>query len=154
MYKIERNLSSESLTAFDTLIESVTFSTNNIRLGANGIERLSNYSHSRWFDWSADQRTAFKNAFGSETDKALVGWFLKFPANTGFLDLMTYWQDKIMAGNIIAYALNDNQRIWLNDTEILVNRGEGVKFSLKIPHEVKVSNSPQNWACVMQLGKV
>lgn len=154
MYKIETTLSSDDLAAFDSLIGTVPFTNNNIRLGANGIEKLSRYSYSRWFDWTNDQRTTFKNSFGSDANTALVGWFLTFPANTGFLDLMTYWQDKTMAGNIVSYALNDNQRIWLDGTEVAVNRGEGVKFSLKIPHEIKISTVTQNWVCVMQLGKV
>lgn len=154
MYKLETSLSNDALTAFDTLIGSVPFNSNNIRVGANGIGKLSNYSYSRWYDWTAEQRTAFKSSFGPAVDKALVGWFLRFPATVGFLDLMTYWQDKIMAGNIVAYALNDNQRIWLNGSEIVINRGEGLRFSLKIPHEVKPSNIAQNWVCIMQLDKV
>lgn len=154
MYKLETSLSNESLTTFDSLIALVPFNNNNIRVGANGIEKLSKYSYSRWYDWTADQRAAFKHAFGASSNKALVGWFLIFPENTGFLDLMTYWQDKTMAGNIIAYSLNDNQRIWLDGAEITVNRGEGLKFSLKVPHEVKSSNITQNWVCIMQLDNV
>lgn len=150
MYKIETTLTNGSLVTFDSLLNQIRFTNDNIRLGANGTEKISNYSYSRWFDWTADQRMTFKNAFGSEVDKAIVGWFLTFPANTGFLDLMTYWEDKKTAGKIVAYALNNNQKICINDNEEIINRGEGVKFSLKLPHEVKNHNIKQDWVCIMQ----
>lgn len=151
MYKKISVLSNESLSLLTSLIQEVNFSDKNIRLGANGANKLSKYSHSRWFNWNATQRSLFKSSFGSESQKAIVGWFLTLPADTGFLDLMTYWQDKIMAGTIIAYALDNDQRIWLNNNEIILNRGEGLEFSLRIPHEIKSSSVQQKWACIMKL---
>lgn len=153
MYKIVSTLSNEALQTFDSLITEVEFSNSNIRLGANGLNQLSKYSSSRWYDWTADQRSLFKRHFGPDSDKALVGWFLKLPAEVGFLDLMTYWEDKIMAGNIVAYSLSDNQKIRLANEEITVNRGNGIKFSLKIPHEIKKANIHQTWVCIMNLDK-
>ena len=150
MYKIETTLTNSSLTTFDILINQIQFVSDNIRLGANGTAKISNYSYSRWYDWTADQRMAFKSAFGPEVDKAIVGWFLTFPANTGFLDLMTYWEDKKMAGKIIAYALHNNQRMCINGIEQTINRGEGVKFSLRVPHEVNINSIKQDWVCIMQ----
>lgn len=151
MYKKLSTLPSDSVQILDSLIEEVSFNDKNIRLGANGINKLSKYSHSRWFDWTASQRSLFKMSFGTESEKAIVGWFLTLPESIGFLDLMTYWQDKVMAGTIVSYALNNDQRIWLNNNEIILNRGEGLEFSLKVPHEIKSSNIQQNWACIMQL---
>lgn len=151
MYKKISVLSNESLLSLNSLIQEVHFSDKSIRLGANGTNKLSKYSHSRWFDWNATQRSLFKSSFGAEAQKAIVGWFLTLPENTGFLDLMTYWQDKTMAGTIVTYALNDNQQIWLNNSEIILNRGEGLEFSLRIPHEIKISSVQQKWACIMKL---
>lgn len=151
MYKTLPQLSPATLQTFDTLVQQVSFTNNNIRLGANGTEKVSKYFYSRWFDWNNAQRISFKNCFGTAADNALVGWFLTFPANTGFLDLMTYWQDKVMAGVVVAYALEDNQKIWLDGKELIFNKGEGLKFNLKVLHEVKNSNMQQKWACLMLL---
>lgn len=153
MYKTLPQLSPATLQTFDTLVQQVSFTNDNIRLGANGTEKVSKYFYSRWFDWTDTQRAEFKHCFSATASKPLVGWFLTFPANTGFLDLMTYWQDKVMAGVVVAYALENNQKIWLNGKEVTLDRGQGLEFSLKVLHEVKSSPIQQKWACVMQLDK-
>lgn len=140
-----------NLDALQTLANAVSYTNKNIRVGASGANRMSKYVYSRWYDWNRQQKVTFKNSFSAEqANNALVGWFLKFPANQGFLDLMDYWVDKPMAGIVVAYALTNNN-IVINGNQISVKSGEGIKFSLKHPHEIRVSPSEQRWACLMSL---
>lgn len=151
MYEKLSNLNSNQLDALQNLCGSVSFTDKNIRMGASGTTRISKYVYSRWYDWNRQQKLTFKNSFDPYySDNALVGWFLKFPANQGFLDLMNYWTDKKMAGNVIAYSLTNNT-IVINSNQIAVKTGEGIKFSLKNPHEIRVSPAEQRWACLMLL---
>lgn len=153
MYTLLSNLSNESKAAFELLSQNVKFSNNNIRLGSGGLQKLSNYSYSRWYDWTSEQRNTFKQLFHpADANNSVVGWFLTFPAEIGFLDTMTYWQDKLMAGTVVAYALSNNQSIYLNNECITLNKGEGIRFSLRTLHEVKSSTFEQKWACLMQIG--
>ena len=152
MYTILSSLSNESLQTLEALAQEVNFTNENIRLGANGLQNLSIYSYARWYNWASTQRNRFKSAFETaDADNALVGWFLTFPSETGFLDIMSYWQNKLMAGTIVAYALENNQSIYLNNECITLNKGQGIRFSLRTLHEVKPALFDQKWACLMQI---
>lgn len=146
------NLNEETVSRLQSLNAEVAMTDHNRRVGANGAARMSVYTYSKWHTWNRLQKTQFKQSFGSEVDTAVIGWFLHFPPITGFLDLMTAWVDtKTSAGTIIAYALDNNQTIILNNTPVIVNKGEGIKFSLRVPHEIRQSSTGQHWACLMQL---
>jgi len=151
MYTKLTKLDPSKISILENLKSQVPYRSDNIRVGASGNNKMSIYSYSKWFAWSRIQRNEFKQAVGKElADQAMAGWFLNFPANRGFLDLMTYWQDKVMAGRVISYALAD-QDIWLNGQKITILKGEGIQFSLKIPHEIKQSSRDQAWACLLLL---
>lgn len=151
MYEKLSNLNVNQLDALQALSGAVEYTDKNIRVGASGTNKMSKYVYSRWYDWNRQQKTAFKNSFSpAYTENALVGWFLKLPANQGFLDLMNYWVDKHMAGVVVAYALSNNTII-INGNQIAVKAGEGIKFSLKFPHEIRIAPSEQRWACLMML---
>jgi len=151
MYKKLSKLNQESVNNLIELYDEVQFINKNIRTGASGIEKMSVYFYSKWKTWNRHQTSKFKNCFSQTlVDNSLIGWFLKFPSNKGFLDLMTTWVGKD-CGTVYAYALEDNQKIWLNGIEITVNKGEGIEFCLSIPHEVKLSSLEQKWACLMSL---
>lgn len=151
MYETLPTLTEESITKLTDLQLSVSLSNKDIRLGASGINNISVYEQSKWTTWTREQKLTFKEVMGSFVEKAIVGWFLKFPANSGFLDTMNAWAESKSAGTIVAYALKDGQNIWINGSEVTVNKGEGIKFNLKHIHEVKPSNNDQIWACLMQL---
>ena len=54
-------LSTDNLTALDTLRSGVTFVSNSIRLGANNYGSLSKYEYSKWKTWNRTQRATFKS---------------------------------------------------------------------------------------------
>lgn len=145
-------------TKTDGLIElskTITFKnavSNKRRIGENRFENLSVYENSRWYGWSAQQRKAFKSLLPEDLVKrSVVGWFLKIPEESGFLDRMTFWVDKPFAGTVVAYALKDRQVVHLNDQPTSVRLGEGLSFNLKVIHEIKRSRQGQLWACLMVL---
>lgn len=122
------------------------------RMGAHRHKALSQYRYSRWYTWTSEQRKRFKALFPSKpVDNALIGWFLELDKVDGFLDLMTYWFNKPMAGTVVSYALTDAS-IWLNDERIDVPKGTGIGFNLSVLHEIKPQMNDQLWACVMVLG--
>jgi len=126
--------------------------SNSRRMGENSCHNLSVYKNTRWFSWNRDQRQRFKDALPKKQwEKAVVGWFLDFPAKEGFLDRMTTWVNEVQSGTIIAYALRTNQSILINDEPVMVKKGEGIGFSLRNIHEIKRSQEGQLWACVMVL---
>jgi hypothetical protein len=135
-----------------SLSEQVEFSGPWHRVGANGPDRMSVYQQSRWYSWTKSQRDVFAAAFSSEDmDWAAVGWFLKFPPQTGFLDVMDFWVDKPYAGTIVAVSLSDNNDGYVAGEEIILQPGEKIEFSLKNLHEVRESENERLWACIMQL---
>ena len=151
MHTLLQSFSEETVLELTELFHSVEFTNKNKRLGAGGSANISVYTYSKWKTWNRTRVQKFKSKFnGSDVDKSIIGWFLHLPANSGFLDLMTVWVGK-SSGTVIAYALENNQKIWLNGIEVTVNKGEGIKFSLSIPHEIKKSNVDQKWACLMQI---
>jgi hypothetical protein len=152
MYTRLETFDENTVQSLRALFETVEFTSKNKRLGEGGSANISVYTYSKWKTWNRMQVRNFKSIFDSaDVDKSIIGWFLHLPANAGFLDLMTVWVGK-SAGTVIAYALEDNQKIWLGGTEITVNKGEGIKFNLSVPHEIKKSNVNQKWSCLMQIG--
>jgi hypothetical protein len=150
MYTLRETLSSEYLTALDNLKSAVTFKSNSTRLGANNFNNLSVYEFSKWKDWTREQRSNFKSCFNSsDIDKSVIGWFLNFPANTGFLDTMNTWNGAKASGTILAHSLTANNKIVINGAEVTLNRGEGIEFSLTNEHSVSISAAERNWACLM-----
>jgi hypothetical protein len=128
-----------------------------VRMGANIGSKISCYKDTRWFKWSAAQRKRFKDYFDNRphVTKALVGYFIEFPKNCGYLDTQTTW----VAGGehstiIVAYALNDGQSIIISDKKVTLNAGEGISFRLSKVHEVKKSKRDSLWANTMVLGKL
>jgi hypothetical protein len=152
MYETLTNLNPENLTVLRNLRDQLEYNSNIVRLGMSGTSNPSVYQVSRWKTWTRIQKNDFKNQFSQEfLSTAIMGWIVKYPANTGFLDKMNAWVDSKVAGTVIAYALEDSQNIWINDTEVIVNSGEGIKFSLKHLHEIKTQGTDQSWACLMCL---
>jgi hypothetical protein len=151
MYKNLPKLNQENIDKLNSLRSQVPFTDKDRRAGSSGLQKMSIYTYSKWKSWNRSQVLTFKESLDqSLVDKALIGWFLKFPATTGFLDLMTTWVGKD-CGIVSAFSLEDNQKIWLNGEEITLNKGEGIQFSLSVLHEVKTANFEQNWACLMSL---
>ena len=147
---LKTQLSAENLTALDTLKNSVNFASNITRLGANGYDNLSKYEVSKWKSWNRTQRSNFKSYFAeADINKAVIGYFLKFPANTGCLDTMNTWNDVSAAGTIVAYSLTDNNAITIDGTTVELDRGHGVEFSLTNTHSISTSEAERNWACLM-----
>lgn len=152
MHENLTSLDSSKVDSLLTLKSAVTFTDKNIRLGEGGADNRSVLTYSRWYEWNRTQKATFESALGSTLiEKSIVGWFLNIPANTGFLDEMRNWVNEPMAGTVVAYSLTDGQNIVLNGTTVTVNRGEGIRFSLKVPHKIDTSASGQQWACLMQL---
>jgi hypothetical protein len=146
------NLSTDTLNALDALKSQVTFKNTGIRVGQNGLDKLSVYEYSKWKTWNRAQKNTFKSAFDSaDLEKSLIGWFLKFPGSTGFLDVMDYWQNNNDSGIVLAYSLTDGNSIWIGGTEYHANRGVGFKFSLRHLHEVRANPAERNWACLLRL---
>jgi hypothetical protein len=126
-----------------------------VRMGMNIGKVISHYRDTRWFRWTAKQRKLFKDLFGNRDHvrRGLVGYFLGFPANDGFLDVMDTWADQgDRAAVIVAYALFDGQSIWLNGERIILQAGEGIAFRISVVHEVKRSKLEAVWANTMVLG--
>lgn len=123
------------------------------RMGEGGINALSRYSYSRWYSWDSKTRQLFKSHIPEQqANAALIGWYLKIPRR-GFLDRMTTWVGSKEAGTIIAYSLNGDQVIRINDQDVIVNQGEGIGFHLSNIHEIKPPKREQLWACLMVLGE-
>lgn len=145
-------ISSDAVNNLKTVLSNIELSSTGRRLGENGVDRMSVYETSRWFDWTTTQTQTFKSQFDpNHVEKAIAGWFLHLPANTGFLDVMDYWVDKPDSGTVVAYSLTDGNTIWIDGTMHTCNTGEGIKFSLRKKHEIKTNPAEQNWACLMLL---
>lgn len=151
MYKKLSKLTEENTAALVSLFDEIELNSRNIRPGANAEKRLSIYKSSRWYEWNRTQKNHFKALMPTNyVNQSVVGWYLHFPANTGFLDLMTAWQDTPVAGHIVAYALTSAEII-INGETVRVQAGDGIAFCLSEPHEVKPKAYEQNWACLMLL---
>ena len=151
MYTILDTLPEPTVVALEQIKTEVTFSNTKIRPGLNAPDRMSVYNYSKWTAWDRTQRNAVKEMFDPWlVDHALVAWFLEFPKNRGFLDVMNYWQNQPTAGKITAYALTD-QDIVLDNERVTVDRGQGIHFGLKTLHEIKGKAKDQVWFCFMTL---
>lgn len=151
MHETLTTLDSSTVDALVGLKSDITFASDNIRIGENGLAKLSVYNYSKWYNWSREQRETYKDLLSDYVDTAIVGWFISFPANTGFLDNMTYWKDKSDSGTVVAFSLTNNNTIKIAGNTITVNKGEGIRFSLRQVHEVELASFERNWACLMQL---
>jgi len=152
MYKQIPKLVDENLIKLVNLSNVVSYRDKIEHIGVNGYNRLSVYNTSKWYDWTRQQKQEFKSCFENDfSNNAIIGWFLKFPKTIGFLDKIDYWKTTNSAGIILAYALNDEQNIYLNDEKVIVRKGEGIAFSLRNTHEVKTKATEQNWACLMTM---
>lgn len=154
MYTRLHTLSETAVTELCELKDEVSFSDSygaRRRQGKNDAKALSIYNYSKWFNWTHAQRETFRKALPEkQTQKSKQVWFLDIPAQTGFLDVMTYWVDHAhMCGKVCAYSLTDNQVIYLNGNAITLEKGEGIYFCLSEIHEIKPSMKGQLWACVM-----
>jgi len=151
MYNTLQNLSEENIQKLSNISSEINFIDTDKRMGTNGLAKPSIYTYSKWKTWNREQVREFKSIFApSDIDTAIIGWYLKLPAETGFLDLMTTWVGK-PCGSVIAYSMTDNQNIWLHNQEVMLQRGQGIKFKLSVPHEIKSSSQEQLWACIMQV---
>jgi hypothetical protein len=149
MYEKLDKLNDPTINKLRDLKNSVPLANKEIRLGINRTDNLSIYKTSKWKDWSKSQRDEFKRCFNSVyVEKSVIGWFLDFPSDSGFLDLMNAWKDSSNCGTVIAYALDD-QEIYINKLPIQIKAGEGIKFKLSVDHEIKKSSSDRSWACLM-----
>jgi len=150
-YELLTKLDSSTISSLNTLKDSVTFLDKKIRLGENRTNNMSVYKYSKWTTWNRTQKSDFKDCFeSSDIEKSVIGWFLNFPANTGFLDNMTYWNDKDGCGTVISYAL-EAQSIIIDGTTVNLEAGQGIKFKLNQSHKIETSSSARNWACIMMM---
>lgn len=155
-YRGLTRISNEDIRALKELYKELNppyVTSHRRRNGVNIYKNLSIYKDTRWFKWSQAQRDRFRAHYPEKYhSKALVAYFIEFPKEEGFLDRMETWVGKQQKSNIIAYALNKGQHIYLNDKRVEVGQGEGIVFSLSSVHEVKPSKAGALWANVMVLG--
>lgn len=156
MYKLYPKLSKDAIDNLKALrgeLPMVESHSIRRRMGENGPARLSWYLTTRSFTWTAAQRARFVAELPPvQTKGSLVNWFVEYPAKTGFLDRMVYWVGADIAGTVIAYALDGDYEILIQDKRVVVPRGEGIGFNLREIHEIKESKTGQLWACMMVLG--
>lgn len=150
MYTKVDNLTQEQTQTLLSLSETVKFYNHDIRPGKNAPEIMSKYSDSKWFNWKRDQKKSFQTVFEDYMSTAVVGWLLHFPAG-GFLDEMDYWQNSVSCGSVVCFSLDDDNKIMIDNTPVVLNQSEGLKFNLKFLHSVPKTDTPKNWACLMQL---
>lgn len=149
MYEKLSKLTDSQINMLTSLKQDVPMSNKYIRLGESGTATQSVYYYSKWSTWNREQKNNFKTIFTeADINKSVVGWFLNFPANTGFLDKMIAWQGQEDCGTVISYAL-DAQIIYIDDQPVNMLAGEGIKFKLNHLHEIKTSPTERNWACIM-----
>lgn len=123
------------------------------RMGDNGMDNPSMYHYSKIFDWKKVQRERFRAIIPEEHRRLMVqGYFLKLAPVTGVIDRIDQWKTGSLAGKILAYALQDNQIFYLEDKRYVLNKGEGIFWSLRLAHEIKPCADGQHWACVMVPG--
>lgn len=152
-YKIFKTTTAENADALLALSKDVGFRASGgsrTRIGANGEKALSIYSYSKWLRWNRHQRKIFKDNFHpGQIDRATQCWFLEFPAETGFLDIMNTWVDDPFPASIVSMSLKDGQIIDIDGEEVVVNKGELIGFKLSVLHSVPKTKEGQIWACTM-----
>jgi hypothetical protein len=158
MYKILNALSEEQKNNLLTLQSQVTMvpaTSHRRRMGENINENLSVYNLSKYLKWTVAQRKTFKENFPDNADsKAVVKWFVEYPANTGFLDRMTYWVNEASPSWLTCYNIKGAGNIILDGKPITVPEGQGIEFSVDMIHEIKPTSAGTLWACVMTCDSV
>lgn len=119
-------------------------------MGVNGINALSVYEVAKWYFFGAKNRAEYKSVFPSDKmDKAFTGWFLRVPVN-GFIDKIATWTDKATQNmHYFSVALNDGQKIIIDDVEYTFNAGDVCWFNIRSTYEIPVTPTEQLWACIL-----
>ena len=145
-------ISNDTVDNLKSILSSVQLSSTGRRIGEGGVDNMSVYETSRWYDWHMTTVQEFKDQFDpAHVNKAITGWFLHLPANIGFLDVMDYWVDKPNSGTAVAYSLTDGNSVIIDGNTYTCNAGEGIKFSLRYKHEIKTNSADRSWACLLLL---
>ena len=158
MYKILNALSEEQKNNLLTLQSQVTMVpavSHRRRMGEHINEKLSVYNLSKYLKWTVTQRKTFKENFPANADsKAVVKWFVEYPASTGFLDRMTYWINEPSPSWLTCYNIKGAGNIVLDGQIITVPVGQGIEFSVDMVHEITPTSTGTVWACVMTCNSV
>jgi hypothetical protein len=158
MHKITPALSAEQLNnllELQSQVKMIPATSHRRRMGANKYNNLSIYNYSRYMTWTAAQRKIFKENFPDNADsKAVVKWFVEYPANTGFLDRMTYWVGEPSPSWFTCYNIKGSGNITINDELIVVPVGQGITFAVSEIHDIAATAAGATWACVMTCDNV
>jgi hypothetical protein len=158
MYKILNALTEEQKNNLLTLQSQVTMvpaTSHRRRMGEHINEKLSVYNLSKYLKWTVTQRKTFKENFPANADsKAVVKWFVEYPASTGFLDRMTYWINEPSPSWLTCYNIKGAGNIVLDGQIITVPVGQGIEFSVDMVHEITPTSTGTVWACVMTCDSV
>lgn len=158
MHKITSALTAEQLKNLQDLqsqIKMVPATSHRRRMGENKYNNLSVYNYSRFLKWTAAQRKIFKENFPTNADnKAVVKWFVEYPANTGFLDRMTYWVNEKSPSWFTCYNIKGSGNITIGDELVVVPVGQGITFPVNEIHEIAPTSTGTTWACVMTCDNV
>jgi hypothetical protein len=158
MYKILNALTEEQKNNLLTLQSQVTMvpaTSHRRRMGEHINEKLSVYNLSKYLKWTVTQRKTFKENFPANADsKAVVKWFVEYPASTGFLDRMTYWINEPSPSWLTCYNIKGAGNIVLDGQIITVPVGQGIEFSVDMVHEITPTSTGTVWACVMTCNSV
>lgn len=83
-----------------------------MRMGINGMERPSVYETCSFFKLPIREAKRLKALLPQKyADVSVLRYFLKFPANTGFLDGQSCWVGVPRPVDIVAWSLTDNNQI-------------------------------------------
>ena len=158
MYKILNALSEEQKNNLLTLQSQVTMVpavSHRRRMGEHINKNLSVYNLSKYLKWTVAQRKTFKENFPANADsKAVIKWFVEYPATTGFLDRMTYWVNEPSPSWLTCYNIKGAGNIILDGKSITVPVGQGIEFSVDTVHEITPTSTGTVWACVMTCDSV
>lgn len=158
MHKLLDKLDDTVRNELLTLSKSITFKpavSHRRRMGMSGKNKLSVYNNSKYLKWTSEQRATFNTCLGKElTDKALVCWFVEFPAETGFLDKLNTWVKNVSPAWLVCYLVEGKGKVTLNDQVIELEAGQGIAYSLANIHGVESTQEGSLWACVMIPGEV
>lgn len=158
MHKLLEKLDETVRNELLTLSKSVTFKpaiSHRRRMGMSGKDKLSIYNNSKYLKWTSEQRSIFKTCIGDKlANKALVSWFVQFPAETGFLDKLNTWVNSPSPAWLYCYLVEGKGKVGLNEQVIELEAGQGIAYSLANIHSVETTQEGSLWACVMIQGEV
>ena len=121
----------------------------NLRLGENGHNRLSQYSTlKRWLFSDKLYNYITENEPNYLTKRKIQMWFIKYDKG-GFLDKMINWVNKAVIVRIAAIPLQNTDKLWINDKQYVLQAGDMIDFSIRLPHEVKPVDKLEYWLCYM-----